>query len=274
MPNGDLVVIFNNGNTPAGNPNGQQLGVVCHPTGDSTKGSAHLNCGSPTKVGDDIVVGEPQCNFGRGPEECVPGPWIRTNDFPRIGRDPGNNALYAVWQDYRTGEFDIQISRSVDGGLTWTAGGRVNPTTGFDHYMPAVDVGTGSLVAVSYYQSERVANENTTPAGGFAPCPPPVPGTPCQNDVRSKPSSYWLSGGQQAAATVAVPFVATKISPDFPPPDGIQVGFNGDYSGLAVTGTTAHPVWSDTRNAAPATTPSVGVVHDEDIFTDARPIPH
>jgi len=67
------VVIFNNGNTPAGNPNGQQLGVVCHPTGNSANGTAHLNCAEPTKVGDDIITGEPQCDFGRGPEECIPG---------------------------------------------------------------------------------------------------------------------------------------------------------------------------------------------------------
>ena len=33
LPNGDLEVVYNNGNTPAGNPNGQQLGVHCHPTG-------------------------------------------------------------------------------------------------------------------------------------------------------------------------------------------------------------------------------------------------
>ncbi len=278
MPNGDLAVIFNNGNTAAGNPNSQQLGVVCHPTGSSTAGTAHLNCGAPNKVGDDVVVGEPQCNFGRGPEECIPGPWIRTNDFPRIGADPTNNALYAVWQDYRNAEYDIQISRSVNGGLTWSASGTVNPPTtpGTDHYMPAVDIGTGNAVAVSYYKSDRVANENTTPAAGFTPCPPPVflpPTTPCQDDVQNKPSSYWLSGRAQAAPTVATPFVEVKVSPDFAPPDGAQAGFNGDYSGLAVTGTTAHPVWSDTRNSAAVTSPTQGVIHDEDIFTDARPIP-
>ena len=65
--------------------------------------------------------------------------------------------------------------------------------------MPAVDVGTGNAVAVSYYQSERVANENTTPTGGFAPCNVTPQPTPCQADVRTKPSSYWLSGQQESA---------------------------------------------------------------------------
>ena len=39
-----------------------------------------------------------------------PRPFIRTNDFPRITKDnTQNNHLYAVWQDYRNGEFDIQL---------------------------------------------------------------------------------------------------------------------------------------------------------------------
>ncbi len=140
LPSGDLVVTFNNGNTPAGSVDGQQLAIVCHPSGDSSAGTASLGCGTPTKVGDDILVGSPQCDFGRGPEQCIPGVWIRTNDFPRILTEntQGPN-IYVVWQDYRNGEIDIQMSRSTDGGLTWTELGTVNPDTGLDHYMPAVD---------------------------------------------------------------------------------------------------------------------------------------
>jgi len=40
-----------------------------------------------------------------------------------------------------------------------------------------------------------------------------------------------------------------------------------------VIGNTAHPIWSDTRNTAPTTTPSQGVVHDEDIFTVGIALP-
>jgi len=265
LPNGKLAVVFNNGNTPAGNPNGQQLAVVCSPSGDSVAGTAHLNCGTPSKVGDDILLGEPQCNFGRGPEECVPGPWIRTNDFPRIGLDTGNNNLYAVWQDYRNHEYDIQISRSKDGGKTWKEGGTVNPAHGADHYFAAVDVGTDHQVAVSYYRSDRVPNENDTPSAGFTPGQEP--------GVQQKQSSYILAGKQQPDRDTDTPFAAVRISPFFPPPDGIQAGFNGDYSGIAVRGTTAHPIWSDTRNSAVQTSPSQGVVHDEDVFTDSRSIP-
>lgn len=258
QPNGDLVVIFNNGNTPANNPNGQQLGVVCHPSGSSPAGTARLNCDSPVKVGDDVIVSEPLCDF----DICIPGPYVRTNDFPRIAVNPGNGHLYAAWQDYRNGEYDIQLAASSDGGKTWSASTTVNPDSGTDHYFPAVAVAPSSQqdrVGVSYFRSGRVPNENTTPAGGFAVGQP---------GVQQESSDYVLAGG----ANTHTPFHFTVLSPEFAPPDGAQTGFNGDYTGLVINrGVEAHPIWSDTRNANPF--PLNGVVHDEDVFTQAVTLP-
>jgi hypothetical protein len=279
QPNGDLVVIFNNGNTAANNPNAQQLGVVCHPSGSSPAGTAHLNCTSPAKVGDDVLVGEPTCDFGRGPEACIPGAFIRTNDFPRIAVNPANGNLYATWQDYRNQEFDIQLATSTNGGSTWSISTTVNPDSGLDHYFAAGAVAPSpgrDRVGVSYYRTERVPNENTVPAAGFYPCPGVIPRfidtvTPppaCQDGVGAKNSDYVLAGGRGANT----PFAFEKVSPIFPPPDGNQVGFNGDYSGLIISkGTEAHPIWSDTRNLNPF--PLNGSVHDEDIFTDRVSLP-
>jgi hypothetical protein len=277
LPNGDLEVIFNNGNTPAGNPNGQQLGVHCHPTGNSAAGTALLNCAAPAKVGDDIITGEPQCDFGRGPEECIPGAFIRTNDFPRININTQNNHLYATWQDYRNQEFDIQLSQSTDGGLTWTEVGTVNPDRGLDHYFPASEKaltahGSSDRVGVSYYRTERVPDENTTPGGGFLTCNANQGGDPeaCSAGTGLGKSDYVLAGGTDGNT----PYDFKVISPVFAPPDGIQTGFNGDYSGLTINkGADAHPIWSDTRNVDPYA-PANGVVHDEDVFTDNVGLPN
>jgi hypothetical protein len=288
MPDGSLVVTFNNGNTPGSTPNSQQLAVVCHPSGSSTDGTARLQpCDSPSKVGDDVTTGEPQCDFGRGPEECIPGAFIRTNDFPRINQDnTQNNHLYVVWQDYRNGEFDIHMSRSADGGLTWTDAGQVNPDTGLDHYMPATDIspesrgdrgdrdrsGRSDRIGVSYYRTDRIPGENTTPAAGFATCAESQGGDPAHCDAGTglKDSDYVLAGG----AGVETPYDFKVVSPVFPPPDGTQAGFNGDYSGLTINrGDDAHPIWSDTRNADPYT-PANGVVRDEDVFTDKVNLPN
>jgi hypothetical protein len=168
-----------------------------------------------------------------------------------------------VWQDYRNGEFDIQMAISNDGGLHWREVGTVNPDTGLDHYMPAVDQSPskGDRIGVSYYRSERVPGENATPEGGFAPG---MPG------VQEGDSDYVLAGGIGGNT----PYDFDVVSPVFPPPDGIQAGFNGDYSGLTIPrGVQAHPIWSDTRNADPFS-PANGVVHDEDIFTDKVNLPH
>jgi hypothetical protein len=264
LPNGDLEVVFNNGNTPAWDPNAQQLAVHCSPSGSSTNGTAHLNCGAPVKVGDDIVQGEPQCNFGRGPEECVPGSYIRTDDYPRVGMRRSNGHLYVVWQDYRNGEYDIQISRSTDGGARWSTSTTVNGTTNLDHYEAAVAVAPAARgpdrVGVSYYRTGRVPNENTTPRGGFAPGQPGVQG---------RNSDYALAGGIRTLT----PFAAHAVSPRFPPPGGDQYGFLGDYSGITIRPDgQAFPIWADTRNADPLA-PANGIKNDEDVFTQGLSLP-
>jgi hypothetical protein len=276
LPNGDLEVIYNNGNTPAGNPNAQQLGVHCRPTGNSVAGTAHLNCAGPVKVGDDVITGEPLCDFGRGPEECIPGAYIRTNDYPRIvTENTQNNHLYAVWQDYRNGEFDIRMAQSTNGGLTWSDAGQVNPDSGLDHYFAAVDQSptNSDRLGVSYYRTQRVPGENTTPSGGFAPCGNNGvvnmgASTTCQPGVGAENSDYVLAGG----SGTQTPYPFDVISPVFAPPDGIQSGFNGDYSGITINqGTQAHPIWSDTRSKNPF--PANGVNHDEDVFSVQDQLP-
>jgi hypothetical protein len=245
LPNGNLVVPFDNENTQT--DEAQQLAVVCRPSGDSVAGTAQLNCGVPVKVGDDISSSASVCDFGRGDEQCVSGAFIRTNPFPRSAVNKDTGTVYVTWQDYRNGEWDIQLTRSTDGGATWAPSVTVNPDTGLDHYFPAVDVGkkgNKELVAVSYYRSE------TGPPGGAM-------------------SDYVLSGGSWGDS----PFDFRVVSPVFPPPDGAQAGFNGDYSGLVVVkGDEAHPIWSDTRNKDPFA-PSNGVSNDEDVFTDSLGIP-
>jgi hypothetical protein len=222
-------------------------------------------------VGDDVVTGEPQCDFGRGPEQCIPGNYVRTDDFPRVAVNRANGHLYATWQDYRNGEYDIQLARSTDGGATWTPSKTVNATRNLDHYEAAVALSPASerqngtrassdQVGVSYYRTGRVPNENSSPPVIFAPGQP---------GVQARQSDYALAGG----TGMITPFAAKALSPSFPPPDGDQFGFLGDYSGLTITPDgAAHPIWSDTRNADPLA-PANGVLSDADVFTDATSLP-
>ncbi len=62
---------------------------------------------------------------------------------------------------------------------------------------------------------------------------------------------------------LSTPYTIQRVAFGFPPPDGNQAGFNGDYTGIAVSGGFAYPIWSDTRNNAQGLEPGTG--HDEDI---------
>ena len=280
LPTGELVVVFTNANSSAF-PTDQILAVRCAPSGNSADGSARLNCNqSPTLVGQADVSGAPQCEeSGQPPAElCIPGAFIRTNDFPRIAVNTQIGHLYTVWQDYRrrdnnNKEWSIQVSESVDSGTTWTGaappffGQTVNPDTGLDHYEPAVDIGEGTnvdQVGVSYYRTARVPGESTT----TSPPPPYMTRPNCAGNVPCN-SDYVLAGGTE----LNLPFAFKVVSVVFPPPDGIQLGFNGDYSGLTINkGSEAHPIWSDTRNPDPFA-PQNGVMRDEDVYTDKVGLP-
>ena len=110
---------------------------------------------------------------------------------------------------------------------------------------------------LTLFESRCCCSYAYKPPGGFGP------------DVATKMSDYVLSGGRGQAT----PYSFEVLSPKFPPPDGIQAGFNGDYSGITVDRNgIAHPVWSDTRNRTP--NPAFDkVTVDEDVFTAASGVP-
>jgi hypothetical protein len=255
LADGDLGITFANQNTPG--LNWQILALHCHPTGSSVDGTADLGCGRPSKAADMLFANAPRCDFGG---ECSPGAYIRTppETAQRIAVDERSGDLYLTWYDYRNGEYDVFESMSSDGGMTWTGPAMVNPDTGVDHYMSAIDVGEkngGSVLAISYFRTDRVPNEDATPPGGFALGQP---------GVGQELSDYGLASGTHGST----PFAFGALSPRFPPADGIQAGFNGDYTAVVVTpDLRAHPLWSDTRVRSPQ--PDFDkVTVDEDVYTD------
>jgi hypothetical protein len=125
----------------------------------------------------------------------------------------------------------------------------------------ASEAATSDHVAISYYRTCRVPNENQLPAGGFAPGQP---------GVQAENSDYSLSGGFARAT----PYAARPLSPVFAPPDGNQAGFMGDYTGITVIGEVAVPIWSDNRVVIPqAFQADQDAVHDQDIYLTLARIP-
>jgi hypothetical protein len=88
-------------------------------------------------------------------------PAQRAGTLPAAAADPKSGTIYAVWEDgrFRTdGTNDAVMSRSSDGGLTWSAPQRINPgstTNHVDHYNVTVAVGAGGSVNVAYRQRSQ-----------------------------------------------------------------------------------------------------------------------
>jgi hypothetical protein len=82
----------------------------------------------------------------------------RTGDIiPDVAVDRTTGALYLVWQDGRfTGRAAVALSRSTDGGRTWSTPIKVNQTPPLGNlndqaFTPSVHVAADGTVGVSYY---------------------------------------------------------------------------------------------------------------------------
>jgi hypothetical protein len=85
------------------------------------------------------------------PKNRVP---VRTGSLvPSIGVDPAGGAVYVAWEDARFsgGARDgIALSKSTDGGKTWSGPSQVNQVTGTQAFTPMVKVAADGTVGVSY----------------------------------------------------------------------------------------------------------------------------
>ena len=134
-------------------------------------------------------------------------------------------ALVAVWQDSRFSGFvydGIALSRSVDGGLTWSVPVRVNRDPGVQAFSPTVTVRDDGTIGVTYYDFRNNTADPTT-----------------------LPTDVWLAqsgdGVTWRESHVAGPF-NLSIAP-------FALGlFLGDYHGLTSTGTAFVPFYAQTNN--------------------------
>ena len=135
-----------------------------------------------------------------------------------------NGVLAAVWQDARfsAGVRDgIAFSRSVDGGLSWSAPVRVNREPAVQAFIPAVTIRDDGVVGVTYFDFRS----NTTARGTLL-------------------TDYWLAQSADGVtwheSHVAGPF-NYSIAP-------FSRGlFLGDYMGLTSIGTTFVPFYTTTN---------------------------
>lgn len=80
--------------------------------------------------------------------------WARHASFPTLGVSMTTGTVFVAWADDRNGDDDILISRSTNGGVTWSTTARVNDDTvsnDKDQWHPALTVTPGGYVHVIFY---------------------------------------------------------------------------------------------------------------------------
>lgn len=133
----------------------------------------------------------------------LPNSAFRYNQFARVAVDPTSGALYVVWTE---GSGDVVLTKSTDGGMTWSAKKVVNNDgTGRAQFFPAIDVGPDGKVVVGFYDRRE--------------------------DTANRVAKYYFAESTDGGATFPVQYAANGATID-----GLNTThwFMGDYTDLRI----------------------------------------
>lgn len=152
------------------------------------------------------------------------------------------NRLYVTWQDSRVGGglFDgVVLSRSGDGGQTWSQPVRVNARETVPAFSPTVAVRADGVIGVTYYEFQA-----TSPGTTADPLPTVL------RLARSGDGSTWWDASVESAFNVALAPLSTV------PPKPASF-YLGEYQGLVATGSAFMALYTRTNAAGASEATSV-----------------
>ncbi|WP_037411438.1 sialidase family protein [Candidatus Solirubrobacter pratensis] len=163
------------------------------------------------------------------------GQALRTGDIaPDIAIDGRTGAIYVVWQDAVSGTPAIYLSKSTDGGSSWSAAQMVSdPPAGVSAFTAAVDVDAAGAVGVTYYDFRNDTSDTATAL-----------------------TDYWIRTSTDGGAAWAPSQRVTPASFDMKKAPVARGYFTGDYEGLDHAGSTFKVFFVQTHNADAGTNPT------------------
>ncbi len=174
----------------------------------------------------------------------LPGGSFRTFTIPQIAAD--SQGVYLVFDDFRTGNADVMLTRSMNGGIVWTSPIRVNDVMTGHQFFPTI-ASSGGIISVAWFDSRFNTGATITVLDVFY--------------SQSVDGGFTFSPSVRVTGVSFNPELVKRTdAPNF------NESFIGDYVGIAATPTTVHPVWPDNRNACDTVVPVYGCV-DQDVFT-------
>jgi len=165
-------------------------------------------------------------------------PTFRRNSFPTAAVDNSGTAtdgyVYVAWADNRNGDADILLSRSTNGGATWSAPIRVNDDpvgNGRDQFFPWLAVDEKGNLSVMWHDRREDAAD----------------------DLFHIFVATSRDGGASFDRNIKVSDVASR---------GSLTGFLGDYAAIGARGGKIVPFWSDLRAGT----------GEEDVYIEVEPV--
>jgi Neuraminidase (sialidase) len=208
LPDGTLVDVFHFAKGKFDAPNASFVGLLRSTDGGQTWSREIVISDNPAAPDVDPDTGFP-LRTGGGTDLF--------GGLPDVAVDPDSGALYVTWADSRFSggaHNDIALSRSTDGGRTWSTPAKVNQTPpAVAGFTPSVDVLPDGTVGVTYYDLR-----NNTP------------------DPNTLPTDYFIVHSHDGGATWDEARITPTSFDDTTAPDGPRGYFLGDYQGLANDG--------------------------------------
>ena len=172
---------------------------------------------APIKIADALSVGV------RDPET---GASVRdAGDLAAIAQGP-DGSLTVVWEDARFSNGlrnGIALSRSVDGGLHWSAPVQINGDASVSAFIPTVKALSNGTIGVSYFDFR----ENTA-------------------DASSLPTDVWLTSSSNGLTWREQKILGPFDLAAAPNAEGL---FVGDYQGLTAVGNVFVPLLAQANHA-------------------------
>jgi hypothetical protein len=147
-PDGTLLVVFTELDAVSNGTTTGTLKLIRSPDRGTT-------WSVPTSIATELAVGTRDPTTGAAVRDG--------SDLPSVAIDH-SGTIFVVWQDSRfsSGQRDaIAVSRSLDGGVTWSMPARVNGDSAAAAFVPNVHVRDDGLIGVGYYDFRSNAAQST-----------------------------------------------------------------------------------------------------------------